>query len=112
MAATGVQTAQPAVQAGQAPGPAAPQAPSVQLGGRADDPIVRGKKKGSLRYAQYNVVKALDSAGATGLTKDQLVNRSGHTDAVQILKRLAKSDPDWKAVISLPGTSGKRYRIV
>jgi hypothetical protein len=111
MGGAGAQTGQTVVQTGQAPAPTAQAVPSVHLGGQADDPIVRGKQKEYLRSTQYNVVKALLQAGKAGLTKKQLVERSGHTDAVGILKRLANSDPDWKAVISLPRTSGKGYRI-
>src|SRR5271157_1466827 len=40
-----------------------------------------------------------------------LAIESGCGDAVNILKRLAKSDPDWKAVIKLAGKPGGRYRI-
>jgi hypothetical protein len=45
------------------------------------------------------------------LTKDQLDAKSGHSEARKILKRLATSDPDWAAVIQMPGLPGRRYRI-
>lgn len=85
--------------------------PPVVLNGQAKAPVVKGKPKPTLRHAQYNVVQALLRAGGGGLTKDQLVSQSGHSDAVNILKRLAR-DRDWATVIGLPGTSGKRYRIL
>jgi hypothetical protein len=85
--------------------------PAVILAGKTKQPIVRGKPKPVLRQPQYNVVKALVDAGDTGLTVDQLVHQSSHADARGILKRLAESDPDWRAVIHFPGKSGGHYRI-
>jgi hypothetical protein len=73
---------------------------------------VCGKLKPLLRNAQYNVVQALLAAGADGLSKNDLESRSRHSDAVNILKRLAGSDPDWNKVIKLAGSPGRRYRIV
>jgi hypothetical protein len=67
---------------------------------------VRDKPKPALRHAQYNVVKALVDAGDTGLTLDQLVLHSRHADARGILRRLADSDPDWRAVIHFPEIGG------
>jgi hypothetical protein len=83
----------------------------VVLGGRADGPIVLGKTKRKLTMAQYNVVKALLDAGESGLTKDELVSHSRHTDARMILTRLADKDEDWKQVIHLAGQTGGGYRI-
>ena len=74
-------------------------------------PVVRGKEKRPLTTPQYNVVKALMDAGEHGLTGDELVNKSGHGGAVNVLKALARSDADWGAVISLPGRPGGRYRL-
>lgn len=82
----------------------------VLLFGLGKDPIVDGNVE-SLTKAQYEVVLALIQAGDNGLTKDQLVANSGHGDAVNILKRIAKKSPKWKEVVSLPGEPGKRYRI-
>ena len=84
---------------------------SVLLFDPHDRPIVNGTEKPTLTYAQYNVVMALLKAGDKGLTKDALDRNSGHTDARKILGRLANKDNDWKAVILLPGITGKRYRI-
>lgn len=90
--------------------PPGPDRPRVELRMRHEDPIVLGKPKKRLTKAQYNVIQALLSARDRGLTKDQLVEKSGHTDAVNVLKRLAK-DLDWKKVIHLPGITGGGYRI-
>jgi hypothetical protein len=95
----------------QATPPPTTPSPAVILAGKTEQPMVRGKPKPVLRFAQYNVVKALVDAGVTGLTLDQLVHHSGHTDARGILRRLADSDPDWRAVIHFPGKSGGHYRI-
>ncbi len=84
---------------------------SVELQGSGDCVLVQGKVKPPLTFAQYAVVKALLQAGEDGLTKDQLDARSGHSDARKILKRLHDSDPDWAAVIQMPGRSGCRYRL-
>jgi len=73
------------------------------VAGQTKQPVVRGKTKPVLRPAQFNVVKALVNAGETGLTLDQLVHQSGHSDARGILRRLADSDPDWRSVIHFPG---------
>ncbi len=83
--------------------------PQVILGGQHEEPIVCGVKQKILTYATYNVVKALVLAKRP-LTKDELVAKSGHLDAINILKRLAK-DPDWKEVIQLAGSPGKGYSI-
>ena len=87
-------------------------APLVILGKLGDKPTVRGKPKNPLTVPRYNVIKALLDAGENGLTGDALATKSGHGGAVNTLKTLAKGDPDWKAVISLPGKPGCRYRIV
>lgn len=86
-------------------------APAVELGQRDSFPRVRGKIKARLTFAQFNVLKALISAGEDGLTKDKLDEVSGHTDARKILKRLAQSDPDWDSVIQMALRPGCRYRI-
>jgi hypothetical protein len=86
--------------------------PAVILGSQSDWPVVRGKKKGRLTFARYNILTALINGGTDGLTGDSLVQNSGHGGAVNVLKTLAKSDPDWGAVILLPGQPGGRYRIL
>jgi hypothetical protein len=86
--------------------------PSVELRGRGEPPLVLGNAKPLLTVAQYDVIGALLEAGDGGLNKDDLEIKGKHSDARRILKRLSKSDPDWAKVISLPGGTGKRYRLV
>ncbi len=81
------------------------------LNGRNQPPLVRGQSKRRLKPAQYEVVEVLLNAGAKGLTKDELEKQSKHGDARGILRRLADSDPDWKAVIHFAGITGGGYRI-
>jgi hypothetical protein len=88
-----------------------PPPPPVVLAGQGQSPRVLGRLKSPLSHAQYDVVQALLKAGPAGLTKDGLTSNSNHGDAVNILKRLARSDPDWKEVIRLAGKTGGRYRI-
>jgi hypothetical protein len=83
----------------------------VVLQGRGEPPIVQGKAKSRLTYAQYDVVEALLKAGDSGLSKDELAVKGRHPDANRILKRLADSDPDWGTVIQMAGKPGGRYRI-
>lgn len=73
--------------------------------------LVMGKPKGKLTKPQFDVVKALLSAGKDGLTKDELDRRSKHGDSRKIMQRLANSDADWQQVLLLPGKTGMRYRI-
>jgi hypothetical protein len=82
----------------------------VILRGRTEKPLVRGKEMPTLTVAQYNVVKALLDA-EDGLKKDRLVEKSGHTDALGILRRIRESGTAWKKVIRFPGKPGGRYRI-
>jgi hypothetical protein len=92
--------------------PASPEeGQRVILRGPGERPIVRDGEKDPLSRAQYDVVKALLDAGERGLTKDGLDRQSKRGDARKILKRLAESDPDWKAVIHFPGKPGRGYRI-
>ncbi len=100
--------------AANASGTVTPEAPAppVVLGKAGDKPVIRGKPQKPLTVARYHVVKALLDAGDDGLTGDDLVNKSGHGGAVNMLKALAKSGPDWEAAILLAGQPGARYRIV
>lgn len=81
----------------------------VRLFGPGTKPIVLGRQKKPLTGARYLVVKALLDAGEAGLSKAELETLCG--DAVNVLKRLADSDPDWKMVIKLAKKKGNRYRI-
>ncbi len=85
--------------------------PSLILGKPGAVPVVKGRPKRSLTLPQHDTVRALVEAGERGLNKDDLVNNSGHPDAINIVKRLAKSDPDWGSILHLPGRSGERYRV-
>jgi hypothetical protein len=86
--------------------------PSVQLRGRDEAPLVLGREKPQLSEGEYNVIEALLDAGDRGLSKDKLDEKSGHTEARKFLTRLRNSDPDWAAVIRLPGRPGRGgYRI-
>jgi hypothetical protein len=91
--------------------PASGPRPAVTLRGQADAPIVRGKEMPRLTVARYCVVKALVDAGNDGLSTDDLVSKSGCGGAVNTLKALVRSSPEWGAVIALPGAPGLRYRI-
>jgi hypothetical protein len=85
--------------------------PPVKLGSPGDRPLVRGTPKDPLSAPQFDVVHALLAAGERGLSKDELQQNSKRGDPLGILRRLAKSDADWGAVIRFPGRVGGRYRI-
>lgn len=72
---------------------------------------VNGKEK-TLNRTGFEVIKCLLNAYPGRLTKDALATTSHHTDAVGVLKRLRRTDIDWKAVIHLAGVTGGRYGIV
>ncbi len=86
--------------------------PPVILGKQHEEPVVMGKRKPKLTFSRYNIVQALLNAGENGLNGDELVEKSGHSGAVNTLKTLARKDSDWGRVIPLPGKPGGRYRIV
>jgi hypothetical protein len=71
---------------------------------------VLGKAKPILRRKQYRVISRLLEAGRRGLSKPQLQMICG--DAIGILDRLRKSDPDWASITHFPGRKGSgTYRI-
>jgi hypothetical protein len=72
--------------------------------------IVNNKVK-TLTPARFDVVMTLVNAFPGKLNKDQLPRKSGHNDAVNMLKALAKSDQDWNSVILLAGSPGKGYGL-
>ena len=90
------------------------QSNCVKLFGPGEQPIVNGKKKAILTKARYDVVQALLEAGESGLSKDDLDKKSGHSEARKLLNRLAEKDEDWVKVIRLPGKGGMgtHYRIL
>jgi hypothetical protein len=86
--------------------------PRVVLRGRDEGPLVLGKEKPRLTDREYNVVKAVLDASEHGLTKDKLDEKSGHSESRKVLAALRDSDPDWAAVIQMPGKAGMGgYRI-
>jgi hypothetical protein len=87
--------------------------PAVTLGKQSDQPKIRGKAVPHLSTTRYNVVKALLNAWPGSLNKDELVTKSGHRDAVNILRRLHDQSrtPEWATAINLAGTRGVGYRI-
>lgn len=89
-----------------------PEVLPIKLNGQGEPVIVRGVEKPPLTTAQYNVIAVLIDAGENGLTKDQLAHKSGHGDAVRVLKRLSEKDADWMAVVRMAGKTGGRYRII
>jgi hypothetical protein len=86
--------------------------PPVKLNEKDHSAIVLGVRKDGLTDARFAVIQALLKVWPEGLSKDQLVRQSGHDDAVNVLKRLAKSDQDWGKVIQLPGKPGRKYRLL
>ena len=97
-------------------GPSSASAPAqegepVVLRGRDAPPLVMEKPKPTISDTQYDVVEALLRAPDRRLSMKELGDESGHDDARKALKRLADSDPDWKAVIHFPGKAGRKYRI-
>jgi hypothetical protein len=86
--------------------------PIVSLGSSHREPVRVLTSSLKLKTkAQFDVISALLAAGDAGLTGDQLIVRSKHTDAVNVLGRVKSSAPAWYAVIHLPGPGGERYRI-
>jgi hypothetical protein len=90
-------------------GEAEPGQPRVILGAKGEKAIVLGKAR-PLTPGHHDIVRVLLDAGKEGLSKDDLIRKSGHGDAVNMLKRLA-SDPCWTKVVHLPGRPWKRYQV-
>lgn len=65
-------------------------------------PVVNGNTKRMLTQAEHDILVALLEAGPRGLTKDELDEKSGHTEARKYLRKLASEDPDWASVILFP----------
>jgi hypothetical protein len=81
----------------------------VRLQGPGKPVLLEGKEKPALSKTAYAVVEALVKANGAGLKKAALEKVCG--DARGVLKRLAKSDKDWRAVIHFPKSAGRGYRI-
>ncbi len=100
-----------AVPSGKGDGHLKGSIPRVTLKGQPEQPEVDGKSVEPLTVARYDVVGALLKAGPAGHTKRDLVTKSGHGSAVNVLKGLAKVSKAWKAVVKLPGSTGQRYAL-
>src|SRR5262249_2224152 len=87
--------------------------PAVELG-EANEPVrVRGKQKPPLPPAKFSIIRALLDAWPGGLTKDELEEKSGYTNARTVLTDLIKSDTDWALAIERLGHGGSgRCRIL
>jgi hypothetical protein len=92
---------------------APPSGCPVVLGGPGDKPKIRGAEVGRLNRPRYDVIKALLDVWPERLGKDQLAEKSRHTDAVGILDRLAhhKRHTEWRTVIELAGQRCIGYGI-
>lgn len=88
--------------------PKVPPPPMVVLGRPGDPCTVKGKQKKALTDGQHAVVAALLGAGDEGLSKDAI--EGVRPSARRMLEDLRK-DPDWAAVIIMPGQTNGRYRV-
>jgi len=88
------------------------QSERVKLHAPDEEPEIDGLPVPKLPAAQYDVIKALLEAGRLGLGKDDLDNKSGHTEARKRLKATAEKSAAWKDVIVFPGTTGRKYRVL
>jgi hypothetical protein len=84
----------------------------VVLRGKGERPLVLGREVSPVTSAQYDVLQALVNAGADGLSMTELIRRSGHGSARNVLKKLAGSFSAWQQVILLAGAPGRRYRLL
>ena len=84
----------------------------VVLRSKAAGPLVLGLEVSPVTSARYDVLKALVDAGEDGLSLAELIRRSGHGSARNVLKNLAGTSSAWQQVILLPGAPGRRYRLL
>jgi len=77
----------------------------------AREVVVNGETK-HVTPAGFDVIKVLVAEYPGRLSQDVLISKSKHTDARGILKRLRKSDRDWKKAIMMAETTGRGYGIV
>ena len=102
---------------GHQPGPATGDGPReskcvVVLRSKGERPLVLSREESPVTSAQYDVLQALVNAGADGLSMTELIRRSGHGSARNVLKNLANSSSAWQQVILMPGAPGRRYRLL
>ncbi len=81
----------------------------VVLGIPGKSSWVNGKEKKPLTDSQHAIIYRLFEAGSAGLTKDEI--ESIRPGARKTLRNL-KKDEDWNTVISMPGRTDGRYRIL
>jgi hypothetical protein len=81
----------------------------VRLMGPGEPVVIDDKRHPKLTIIQYSVIETL-LRNPSGLNKYDLVAKSGCTDAVNVLKGIAKK-PGWRDVILLGGRRGDGYRL-
>ena len=83
----------------------------IALYGPDKAPSIDGIAIERITLEAYRVLLAMLEAGPAGLSGTELVKRSTHTDAVNILKRLRAGIPQLTARITLAGKPRGRYRV-
>jgi hypothetical protein len=87
--------------------------PPFVLGDRdVRQPIVNGVRQRRLTEAQFDVMKAVRDAAPDVLTKEGLIDKSGHQDAVGVLRRLLHDEPVYRTLMALSGRERKGYRWI
>ncbi|OWY71574.1 hypothetical protein B7486_07755 [cyanobacterium TDX16] len=81
------------------------------LGPVGERPRIGNETMAQLTVSQRDVLVACLEAGTAGLSLKELIAKSRHPDAPNILKRLRKKHSAWEAVIELAGKSGGQYRV-
>ena len=80
----------------------------VQLLHEQSAAIVDGKRTAALTQTQIDVIAVLVEAkqnGRAGVSKSALEDESGHSGAVQALRKLC-GDPSWRQVVKWPRGKG------
>ena len=87
----------------------------VVLRGEKGSPLVLDHEVPPVSKPRYDVLKTLIEAGPDGLSLADLTdkkNKGRRTSAERILKNLSKLSTDWAQAILLPGTAGRKYRLL
>lgn len=84
----------------------------VVLRGKGEGPLVLGREVSPVTSARYDALEALVNASADGLSLAELIRRSGHGSARNVLKNLAGTSRAWQQTILLPGAPGRRYCLL
>ena len=83
----------------------------INIGTKKDSgSVIVHNKPHKISMAQYNVLQTLFEAEDEGYTKEELVTRSGHQNAVLIIGHIIKN-PILKPFILLPKKGDDRYRL-